>query len=225
MLDLGSFQNVNLERWLSLDEFDPKRHLFVVACGYEKRGTAWASRVMTKRPAAAECFQVFGFSEEAKHPSRIENEALFGKYKIPLTTASAADSVVFLEAVTNRVKACIDRVGDVGIHVHVDYSSMPRSWYCTGLLRMGTVLRTVDTIHFWYTPGTYQEGDYPSTGTADFKVFTGKASLDGGARTHMIGLGFDPIRSQAILSVLDPQNLVCFYTDPAVVPGYVEKMP
>ena len=40
----------------------------------------------------------------------------------------------------------------------------------------------------------------------------------------IFGLGFDRIRSQAIWSVLDPQNLICFYTDPGVIDGYVDRV-
>jgi hypothetical protein len=85
-------------------------------------------------------------------------------------------------------------------------------------------MREQDTACFWYTPGRYAGGEYPSAGVDDFRVFSGRASVGAQFRTHMMGLGFDRVRSQGIWSVLDPQNLVCFYADPAVVDGYVDRV-
>src|SRR5262249_4156759 len=75
-----------------------------------------------------------------------------------------------------------------------------------------------------YTPGKYQETSYPTAGTSDFRIFSGRPTLSAPSRTHFFGLGFDRIRSQAIWSVLDPHNLVCFYADPAAEPAYVARV-
>ena len=102
---------------------------------------------------------------------------------------------------------------------------MPRSIYCRLPHLITPHLRVLDSCSFWYVPGTYVETDssFPTAGIEDFKLFSGRSSLNPELRTHFIGLGFDKIRSQAIWTTLDPSNLVSFVADPAVTNNHSKK--
>ncbi|MGV8080006.1 MAG: hypothetical protein AB2L22_08115 [Syntrophales bacterium] len=129
-----------------------------------------------------------------------------------------------LEVVKEFVAARISDSGETPVEVHVDYSSMPRSWYCNLPFLLSTEVRAQDKLFFWYTPGQYPKTEYPTAGVDDFKVFSGRPSLNPEKRYHFLGLGFDKIRSHAICSVLDPANLVCFYASPGTRSDYVERV-
>lgn len=104
------------------------------------------------------------------------------------------------------------------ICVHVDYSSMPRGWYTRLPVAINSCLRTCDESFFWYAHGQYEDNVeyYPSAGIDQISVYKGIATLRPvNNRTHVLGLGYDCVRSQAIFSVLDPSYLVVCYTHPA----------
>jgi hypothetical protein len=121
-----------------------------------------------------------------------------------------------LSATQARVNEHHQRTKDPLI-VHIDYSSMPRGWYCRLLLWMLRNLRTCDKCFFWYSKGSYitQTAFYPSAGVNEIEVFSGKASLrPDNARSHILGLGYDHVRSQAIRAVLDPSYYAACYAFP-----------
>lgn len=113
------------------------------------------------------------------------------------------------------------------IRVHIDYSSMPRSWYCRLPILLEKVIRKNDLIYFWYTEGkyppTYEE--YPSAGIESFSLFSGKPSLQiDSNRIHVLGLGYDIIRSEAILSITDPNYLVACYAYNPNREGFLDSL-
>lgn len=59
------------------------------------------------------------------------------------------------------------------ITVHIDYSSMPRSWYCKLPILLEKIIRKTDKIYFWYTEGDYPASheEYPSSGIDAFSFF------------------------------------------------------
>lgn len=98
------------------------------------------------------------------------------------------------------------------ISVHIDYSSMPRGWYCNLPKLFQKCIRKSDTVYFWYAEGNYlDEVDktYPTVGVDSYNHFNGKFSLEADKqRVHLIGLGYDSIRTQGIVSVLDPDFVI-----------------
>lgn len=110
--------------------------------------------------------------------------------------------------VISSINQFIQRIPDDG-ELHIDYSSMPRSWYC----RIPTMLCIKDSIKvsMWYSAGIYPNkySVYPSAVDSIF-VFSGKTLPSANVkRYHIMGLGFDAIRSETIRSVVEPETLIC----------------
>lgn len=96
------------------------------------------------------------------------------------------------------------------ITICVDYSSMPRTWYCSIPILLKDILRKTDVAYFWYAEGIYQgqQHQFPTAGTDAYNLFLGKPSLYAKDRTHVIGLGFDAIRTSGIIQKTDPDYLL-----------------
>lgn len=98
------------------------------------------------------------------------------------------------------------------ISVYIDYSSMPRAWYCRLPMLFQKILRCGDRVYFWYAEG-YYEGNYqsyPTAGIDAFVLFSGKPALLADHRVHVLGLGYDFVRTQGIISIIDPEYMVLF---------------
>lgn len=217
-LILRHLNSVTYSRWRS-EPSSGVRELCVCVSGYEARSITWAHNTGSNPNRS---WTIFGFSEMPKVLSRSKNDAFYLDSDRQISCFSRDDS----EGVINHLLTEIDRLrsDDLPLHVHVDYSCMPRRWYCNLPRALERVLRGQDKAFFWYTAGEYSVGDYPTAGVSDFHVFDGRSSLSAKFRTHLFGLGFDRIRANAICSVLDPQYLICFYADPGVREEYVAKV-
>lgn len=111
--------------------------------------------------------------------------------------------------------------------VHIDYSSMPRNWYCRLPALLKTIIRPTDKVYFWYAEGEYPSSheEYPSSGIDSFSFFSGKPSLQiENNRIHVIALSYDVIRTQAILSITDPSYLVACYAYTAEREDFLENL-
>lgn len=95
--------------------------------------------------------------------------------------------------------------------VYIDYSSMPRNWYA----RLPFSL--YDNCHmqcvFLYVsgkyPGNYEA--YPSAGINSYSSVGMTAARVDKKRLHIIGLGYDVIRTKALITILDPDRFcVCY---------------
>jgi hypothetical protein len=224
-LNLLNLRSRALSEWLR-EPSEGKLRLFVATSGYEKRATEWMRRVLAERqPSDMDEFFVVGFDDFADALSRPANDEFYTAEKLEIANCGSSRATTFTERLVKRVDTLLKRAALTDkIEVHIDYSCMPRRWYCPLPKLIEARLREQDTMFFWYTPGLYPETGYPTGGTTDFKIFSGRASLSAKSRTHVFGLGFDRVRSQAIWSVLDPQSLVCFYADPAAEPSYVGRV-
>lgn len=97
------------------------------------------------------------------------------------------------------------------INVHIDYSSMPRSWYCRLPQTLKELLHNEDKAYFWYVKGKYPERyeEYPSAGIDSFSLFSGRPTLrTENKRFHILALGYDTVRTQAMTSILDPDSII-----------------
>jgi hypothetical protein len=212
--------------WLKAATDAPaRRRLFIVTSGYEARNTRWIERTLDAPalPGKASCM-VVGFKDFPAALSRPRNDEFYRKRGLDLYVESSEQKEAFLERINAAVVTLLAESAGEPVEVHVDYSCMPRLWYCGLPLLLEKVLRRQDKVYFWYTPGLYPETEYPTAGVEDFHVFSGRPSLGAAYRTHIFGLGFDSTRSQAIWSIIDPQKLVCFYADPASKPEYVDRV-
>lgn len=97
------------------------------------------------------------------------------------------------------------------IRIHIDYSSMPRSWYCRLPKNLASWLEKEDKAFFWYVEGIYPDSydEYPSAGIDSFSFFSGKPTIrTDGKRVHILSLGYDTVRTQALVSILDPESII-----------------
>ena len=98
--------------------------------------------------------------------------------------------------------------------IHFDYSSMPRSWYCSFPLMVSEFSESVKDVIFWYVSGDYPDTytNYPSAGIESISVFSGLAlpAVDI-KRFHIVGLGYDNIRTETVISIIEPESLIACY--------------
>ena len=104
-----------------------------------------------------------------------------------------------------------ERTSDKNVFVHVDYTSMPRSWFCKLVLELQNYENC--TSSFWYTEGKYPDDytQYPGAGIDQFILFSGKPTLRIDKRFHVFGLSYDNLRTQAMISILDPESYIACY--------------
>lgn len=113
--------------------------------------------------------------------------------------------------------------------VYIDYSSMPRSWYCA-LPRIieDEMKNCYLELCFLYVAGIYPEKyeNYPTAGIDNLKLFSGGAlpRIDA-QRTHLIALSYDIRRTQSLLSMLEPEFLiVCYAYDTSEKKAEIENV-
>lgn len=88
-------------------------------------------------------------------------------------------------------------------NVYIDYSAMPRTWYSLLPVQLN---RKIDSdIFFLYVVGEYpcDYKAYPSAGIESYSII-GRSSLRDKKRLHIIGIGYDAVRTKALISILDP---------------------
>jgi len=224
-IDLPDVRTESHSQWLREAKGKTPFRLFVTTSGYESRNTHWLSKTESAISVDSRTQHlVIGFREFADALHRPDNDRFYRDRTLPVQIADAEEGLVFCEDIDKAIKAVLSAANNEPIEVHVDYSCMPRLWYCSLPELLLKILRPHDRAFLWYTPGEYPDAEYPTAGIEDFKLFSGRPSLNPPARTHIFGLGFDRVRSQAIWSVIDPQNLVCFYADPAIKSSYAERV-
>jgi hypothetical protein len=202
-----------------------RKRIFLVVSGYEHRSSYWSQKVMeTFLPPEENQWIVVGFTDRKKDLNRPLNDEFYSGHGFNINEFPSNDSVGISILVSAKLEALLKLSPESGIEVHVDYSSMPRLWYCSLFSTLERELRTKDRLFFWYASGLYDGAEYPTAGVSDISVFSGRPSLQSRARTHIFGLGFDRIRASAIFRVLDPQTLICFYADPGIRPEYVRRV-
>ena len=212
-----------LERVSGADK--QRRRLIICVSGYESRASYWAQRVLPVLKHNSSCdYRVFGFTDRKEDGARPQNDRFFAEAGFKVTEFPSDEESGVGEAIGRDIVAMQRRAPRSDVEVHIDYSSMPRSWYCSLFRASRRWLRRRDSLFMWYSGGIYDGEEFPTAGVSDISLFCGQPTITPRVRTHIFGLGFDRIRASAIFSVLDPQNLVCFYGEPGVRHEYVDRV-
>ena len=186
------------------------KEIFVFALGYEERSIEIFNKYFKDESIPKLCF-LFKDYEKHEIPKQNKGEVEIKAVEPIEVEYKDYDSVIsYFKKAVLELKTCSGRV-----NIHIDYSSMPRSWYCRLSFEALGILDKDDKVFFWYSKGIYVEqgGSLPSAGVEDVEVLVGKPSLrPTNNRSHIFGLGLDYLRSQAIYSVLDPAYLVNAYS-------------
>jgi hypothetical protein len=225
-LRLRGIRSIHLSTYFS----EPARHancrrIAFVTSGYERRSSYWTSYIIQKElKGHFDAIHVVGFGAHRRRLSRPANDRFYNEAELGVHRLDGHDRAVFVAHLETLLASERDKSGNAALEIHVDYSCMPRSWYCELPSLLNRALTTNEAACLWYTKGLYSSTQYPTAGVDDFRLFAGTPSLAAKKRTHVFGLGFDKIRSQAIWSVLDPKSLVCFFADRGARPEYVQKV-
>lgn len=196
-------------------------HIVAAAFGYESRALEFTDAYLKKCPRPV--FAVANFSDLKEGEGRAKNDKFLAEQNINAINISSQqyeDFKGYVDEILSQSRTDKNK----SITVYLDYSCMPRSWYCNLSVYLLKTLLPGDALQLWYTPGKYNKKAFSPSGIDDFDVFSGQASLSPVSRTHILGLGFESVRAQAILAVVDPEYLVCFYADPGVGEEYVERV-
>lgn len=201
---MTSFQTLTFkEHFLQVTE----KHevLFVFASGYEARSTYLTRFLADSGGLVRVRVLALTFPDYADIASGPINRDLLRQLDIEamIVPDSGAGLVV------SAVRAAVDQMLKEGVSVRavIDYSSMPRRWYCALLLHFMT--ESPVNAHFWYVQGQFPGGEYPCVGYGDFNVFSGRPHVTRTKEVHIFGLGFDSTRTYGIWNFLDPQHTCC----------------
>jgi hypothetical protein len=224
---LSNLSTVEFFQWLNCvapSDTSIKR-LIVVASGYERRSSYWSQKVLgILKPSPTNQWCVLGFTDHKDDLCRIANDSFYRAEQLNIDEFPSDDDARVVAYVRDAVTRLTEQYPNSEIEIHIDYSSIPRTWYCAIFSEIERSLDESGRLYFWYSAGIYDGIEYPTAGVSDVELFSGQPSLRCRDRTHIFGLGFDRIRSSAIFRVLDPQSLVCFYADPGIRPDYVKRV-
>ena len=187
---------------------------YIFAIGYEHRSFYLLDYLLERFPLAKKL--IFLLNDYTKYPHVVEKVAQLREKNIHFHEVDYLDGAIIQTIISDTVSLIKNE--EKSISIHIDYSSMPRSWYCNMPITLSEVISEDDIVYFWYSEGEYPDSheEYPSAGIDSFSLFSGKPSLRiDGDRIHVLALGYDLIRTQAILSITDPNYLVsCMAYDP-----------
>ena len=223
-MKLVNLANTLWSDWLSQGCNTPRfRRFSLVTSGYESRSSHWCRTVLSEGVHLQTLgLKALGFTDRKDQGSRRANDEYYGSLNIKVEEFSGFDQTAVVSFVRRLLLNQIGKDPRSTIQLNIDYSSMPRSWYC-GLFQLAIgLLRPQDRLHMWYCGGLYTDTQFPTAGVSDFGLFSGRPTINPIVRTHVCGLGFDRIRASAIYRVLDPQNLVCFLG--GMNPEYIQRV-
>lgn len=199
--------------------------LCIFAIGYEKRSHFLYDLLQIQFPAMKPF--VFVFDDYQNYSDTKEKVKELEQNEIPFHVNRYDDGHRVHEKILELVQERINQRDSDPMVVHIDYSSMPRCWYCKLPILLKQIIRPIDKIFFWYAEGEYpmSHQEYPSSGIDAFSCFAGKPSLQiENNRIHVVALGYDIIRTQAILSITDPSYLVACYAYNPDRKGFLENL-
>ena len=184
-----------------------KNDLFVCAIGYEERSYFLYDKLATvisdsnKLVINYKDYDMTKKTESKMGEIKAKSDISVCEYEYH-DTDSAIDHI--LEFVNKRIT-------DKRVVVHVDYTSMPRSWSSRLALKFQENEKIIGA--FWYTEGKYPDDytQYPGAGIDQFVLFSGKPTLRIDKRFHVFGLSYDNVRTQAMISILDPESYIVCY--------------
>jgi hypothetical protein len=208
---LKTIKNENIiELDIRQHSIDRVKDIFIFAIGYEGRSIAILKEYFSDSHTTR---LGFVFDDYKKYPEAKENYKFVTNMGLKPIKKKYDEYLEVLSAVEEQLIYAKNDFEKVNIHI--DYSSMPRSWYCNLAINIKKLLRDKDRAYFWYSEGDYQQKSetWPNAGIEKFTVFNGNVSLrPTNNRSHILGLGFDRNRAHAICSVLDPSYLVVTYS-------------
>lgn len=187
--------------------------LFITCLGYEERSCYIFNKL--KPQLTSDSCLLFSTNSHSTIPSikkAINDSKQLG---IVCNKVQYNDSKKVHNLIISKVKKII--ATNENARIHIDYSSMPRSWYCKIPQLLCDFIGSKSQVYFWYSEGIYENFDdvYPTAGIDTYTLFSGKPTLFDGKRTHLIGVGYDTIRTNGIITLLNPESvIICYANNP-----------
>lgn len=187
--------------------------LFICSVGYEERSYYLLQQFRSR--VSSENILVFSFDDLVSKTDK-ENRILDAQLNDILVVSSLySNTQIFINKVDEFISSKL--VHDRKINVYIDYSYMPRMWYCRLPFFLMNYNESIN-FFFLYTEGDYptKYSDYPTAGIGSLIPFSGTPSLRTHLkRTHIVSLSYDVVRTEGLLSMLDPESIItCNAYDP-----------
>jgi len=192
---------INNRRYKKLKESD----LFICALGYETR--SWFLLEQNLLTRNKENTLIFCLEKHIQANNIFEELA---KKQIKIIESKYNEVNIW----KNQLEIFLQSYSNKNIDIHFDYSSMPRSWYCSFPLMLSKFINEEKKSSFWYVSGNYpsEYSNYPSAGIDSISVFSGLSlPVVDIKRFHIIGLGYDYIRTETMISIIEPESLISCY--------------
>lgn len=185
--------------------------ILICALGYEKRSSYLLTRNLKTRISSNTMIVCFNDSSITDLPDDLPCK--INELGIKTEICSYGQGMKFHNDI---IKYLNEVITDNGFgKVYIDYSSMPRTWYCRlpHLIESAIKNRALELV-FLYTAGIYPDSyeNYPTSGIDCLTLFSGGAlpRIDS-QRTHLVALSYDVPKAQSLLSILEPEFLVTCY--------------
>lgn len=180
--------------------------LFIACVGYEDRSSYIYNKLKPKLNTDNLLLFAVNDFKNYPHSKAIMEEANALGEKCCIVEYNKSELVH--KTIIQRVQEIISNCNDA--RIHIDYSSMPRGWYCKLPELLSPILSNKCSVYFWYAEGEYKllDSEYPTVGINSYVLYSGKPSLSDRKCTHFIGVGYDSIRTNGIISLLNPESVV-----------------
>jgi hypothetical protein len=221
---IKSNSNIGFDTFSHLSTYNRdnnRKNIFIGMCGYECRSRKMFEIVSKERKEPDKSFGLI-FEEFKDLAETKVSSNFYGENGAIITNVSYTNLYESLDIISSIIST--EKYSDVSLSINIDISSMPRFMYCSLPKYLNKILDEKDILVLWYIPGQYIESDFPTAGISNLVLFSGKASLKPQKRAHIIGLGFDSIRSEGMLTVIDPNYLVTFYSNPSFSDEYTKRI-
>lgn len=184
--------------------------LFIACIGYEKRSYYLYNRI--KQRISLDKMLVFCVTKSTS--KNTEAVKLYSEAKkennLVCHDVEYNNADLFQKIVVEKIKETIKQ--NKAAQIHIDYSSMPRSWYCKLPEKLSCFMGSESQVYFWYTEGTYAKKHY-TAGIESYVLYSGIPSIEHIHRTHFIGIGFDSTRTNGIITLINPESFVCCFAN------------
>jgi len=191
----------------------------IVASGYESRSRALATSLEKNKIRILSKF-AWGFKEYNQEKVRLKNDSDLKKLGYEITPFSGSDSETPYKIIRELLLSYSE---EQKVTFLFDISSMSRTWYAAIIqalahFEFSVRVRTI----FAYIPAVWKQNSSsfpPNEILAPLPGYSSHA-LPNKPTALVIGLGSESQRSIGLKEHLDPQLLICFFTNPGIDQNY-----
>jgi len=197
---LPDFKDRDFSDILNDISISENQSLFVFSCGYEERSLSQYLKVKEIAKNSNVHYLCFSFSTYKMSGSRALNEETLSDDGVKSIELDPSD----WDGAWLNLKEHFENSQIQNLDIYIDYSSMPRNWYC--MLAQKVIEGALGSkVTFVYSHGKYFDTQYPCVGYGEFNHFSGRPNITSTRELTIFGLGFDSIRTHGIWTFLDPQ--------------------